>query len=764
MNFARCLRAWWIAGTLAFVLAELRPAFFAERPLHGAPTANRTGWYDGDFVPGAAYWDTARGLLPRRISTLGSWVESDEWQGETTTHWVRATARTIRVCVAGYPQRPGCKLRAEFRRPDGSVTAAACDLPNPREKWEAWDFHVPDGATELRLVAEDRSSSWTGWFAFSEPFVARSFFASAVYEAAQVLTTLALVLGLLWLPGMICIRLATTPETRAAVLLGAGPFALIASGVVIWILGGVLRPAYGAPACLWLLWAALGIAAWRRGFIPAPTLACQRMLAIAALCALAAVAKSTYSGGPEGELFRGSVSRTLAVGNRSDSRTSYVIAQLVARHLPPASTDAEQYFTPWTFFSRGPLAGLAATPVVFATGGRPPASVPDEMWQPFDPRGFAAYRIVMIGLASMSIVALFLVLEFFVGEAWAFVGGALLALCPFGVHEVMFTWPKLVATAWLLVSFLFAHQRRPFAGGVALGIGYLFHPLSLLWAPWIALWAGGRSWQTDRNRSGPAALTPLVAAGAAFAAGVLVLVGPWMLAGHLAPHLAGSDQAGQGGFIRYFMMADWEPATVSTWLLTRWQNFSNTFLPLWLPVVNSSLRDLNSVYAPAGPLVKFAFSWWNTLPLGLGLGVWAGCMLALWRARRQFAAPLLLLFVAPSLLLTVYWGTSPTGLMRECGHPLLVAVIGLTMVALANSPSRLATLATHPAVSWSQLPETFLMLWLTTLANPKQPEVYLRALDPLWFLVNLGALVAIAVLAARTRKYFHRLPAAVSPE
>jgi hypothetical protein len=102
--------------------------------------------------------------------------------------------------------------------------------------------------------------------------------------------------------------------------------------------------------------------------------------------------------------------------------------------------------------------------------------------------------------------------------------------------------------------------------------------------------------------------------------------------------------------------------------------------------------------------------------------------------------------------------------MRECGHPLLVAVIGLTIVALANSPSRLATLATHPAVSWSQLPETFLMLWLTTLANPKQPEVYLRALDPLWFLVNLGALVAIAVLAARTRKYFHRLPAAVSPE
>jgi hypothetical protein len=35
----------------------------------------------------------------------------------------------------------------------------------------------------------------------------------------------------------------------------------------------------------------------------------------------------------------------------------------------------------------------------------------------------------------------------------------------------------------------------------------------------------------------------------------------------------------------------------------------------------------------------------------------------------------------------------------------------------------------HPAVPWLQLPETMLMLWLTTLANPHPPAAALANLD-----------------------------------
>jgi hypothetical protein len=225
-----------------------------------------------------------------------------------------------------------------------------------------------------------------------------------------------------------------------------------------------------------------------------------------------------------------------------------------------------------------------------------------------------------------------------------------------------------------------------------------------------------------------------------------------MLAGRLAPHLPGSVVAGQGGFLRYFILADWEPATLSSWLLTRWQNFSNTFIPFWLYAVNASLRDLNSIYGPAGPLVKFAFSWWNTLPLGMGLVAWAGSMVALYRSARYMRAAFVLLFAAPALLLCAYWGTSPTGLMRECGHPLLAAVIGLAIVACARDAAAWpGSLLRRRALPWWQLPETLLMFWLTTLANPRQPLVYLHTLDPLWFSLNVAALVAAAWLLGAAR-------------
>ncbi len=289
-------------------------------------------------------------------------------------------------------------------------------------------------------------------------------------------------------------------------------------------------------------------------------------------------------------------------------------------------------------------------------------------WRRFDPTGFAAYRIVLIVLASMVIFALFAALAPLIGESWALIGGGLLALCPFGVHEVMFTWPKWEATAWVLASFLFAHRRAPFCAGLSLGIGFLFHPLAALWTPWLALWAAGREWPTpapprSRFHALPSAWRFSRCLG-------------WR-SGESPRTLAGTVFAGQGGFLNYFLMADNGPATWASWWQTRWMNFSNTFLPLWLHFFNEDSPVLKAAFAPSGRLVKFAFSWWNTLPLGLGIALWAGFTWTIARTTRRVRSTVWLLILGPAVLLVVYWGASPTGLMRECGHPLLVAIIGI---------------------------------------------------------------------------------------
>jgi hypothetical protein len=103
-----------------------------------------------------------------------------------------------------------------------------------------------------------------------------------------------------------------------------------------------------------------------------------------------------------------------------------------------------------------------------------------------------------------------------------------------------------------------------------------------------------------------------------------------------------------------------------------------------------------------------------------------------------------LLVVAPALFVVAYWGMDPLGLMRECGHPLFVTLIALTCVVAAREESWLRTVLLHRAVPWLQLPEAWLMLWLTTLANAHPWPVDYDQLDAMNFSINALALGAAA--------------------
>ncbi len=747
MRILPVMRLCWLMGGLAIGLAPIRDralGIFTSEPLLGADAE----WFSGDFQNGRAYPSTSRSLLPSDVRTTGSWVDSDVWQGSAVTRWAKVTRGPVRVGVAGYPQKEGCRIWAEFHHEDGGTTRLLCPIADPKETWTHWDFQPPPTAINLRILAEDRSIRHGGWIAFSEPYRAPGTLWPAAYMGLQIATTLALALTLVWVPGILLASTRRGHAVRAAVLVGTGPLALAAIGIAIWLLNAWPAKTV-ATAFVSLWWLGLGCGLLRRpsaddGRADANAEPDHKATIViaSALVAIAAVAKASYSGGPEGELFAGTTSRTLAVGDRSDAGIPFTAAQVAANRLAPHSAEAERLFTPWTFFSRGPIAGLAALPVVLVTAGMLPADFQLTAWEPFDATGYAACRIVLVVLASTVFVALYSALARFTDASWAAIGAGLLALCPFGVHEVMFTWPKWAATSALVLAFLLAHDRRPALGGVALGFGFLLHPLAGLWAPFLALWAGARSAAPARE---------FVRSSTAFTLGACLLVLPWMLLGKIPPQLPGTIYAGQGGFLEYFRLAELQRTDWPTWWQTRWMNFANTFLPFWLHLFHRDHPVLNAHGAQSGDLVKFAFGWWNTLPLGMGLPFWGTAMACLWQAARRRTAVVSLLVLGPALLLIAYWGAAATGLMRECGHPLLVAIVGLTIVTLAESDSPLRRWVAHPITPWLQLPEVFLMLWLTTLVRTPRAGDTTANLDWVYAGVNVLAVAGLAFLLSRVR-------------
>lgn len=231
------------------------------------------------------------------------------------------------------------------------------------------------------------------------------------------------------------------------------------------------------------------------------------------------------------------------------------------------------------------------------------------------------------------------------------------------------------------------------------------------------------------------------------------IVLPWMLLGAVMPHLPDTPFAGQGGFMRYWFLADSQLTGWDGWLRTRWMNFANTFIPLHLFTDSGSFDHfrLSSAYEPSGPSEKTLFLWWNSLPFALGLGLWAAAAVAAARLIRRNVATAAVLLLGPSAMLVAYWGGDPLGLMRECGHPLFLSAIGATVWIAAGPGRRFGRLLAHPAVPWLQLPETLVMLWLATWVNPAPHPRMHHQLDWLALALHLACLAAAAAILARSR-------------
>lgn len=485
-------------------------------------------------------------------------------------------------------------------------------------------------------------------------------------DLLRVLTTVALTVTLLFGPGLLW-RAADRERSPALGFLSLPGLALmIVTGIGAWALGGAIDP---KTACFAVFAPVLGlmlgclIATGDQDLLEPD----EHWALLIVGCALGfAVGRVLWSGGPTGELYAGGISRTFEVGGRSDSRISYIIPQLVATHNSPYSSLATAFYTPNNFSTRGPLAGLASSPIVLMSGARPPAALPEYPWQPFDPMGFQAYRLAMMTFACTAFLSLWELVRRLGGERAARLGLLIAVTTPFLVHEVWFTWPKLFDASFVLLAGLCIVERKPFRSGLLLGIGYLVHPSALVMVSGLALLAlwplRGANWKR-----------PDLKALLLLAVGLGISLLGWRL-------LNGSHYA-QNGFTEYLAQAGGEahPA-LGHWLAYRADSIANTLVPMMLPLFSAHSYWINSIYAPSPFIIHFYFQYWDGVPFGMAIVFFPWLVMSLWRAFRRWPWPFLAAVVAPFLAFTVYWGASQTGMLREGLQPwALILVVVVTV-------------------------------------------------------------------------------------
>jgi hypothetical protein len=485
----------------------------------------------------------------------------------------------------------------------------------------------------------------------------------------RILLTLSITVAVVLGPGLYLRQRVRKPSLLGAAFVWVpGTLILAFAGLVAWLLAYRVNPDITSAI---LLVPVLAVLTWSAARVPVQSVFLPGEAAVFALLllvVLVGVGKATWSEGPTGELYGGAVSRTLESSDRPDSRIPFHVVQLVANGTDRYSDVAGAYFGPYSFADRPPIAGLAAAPLVLSSGAEPPISLLDEPWEPFDREGFAAGRVTLELLGATVVLSTFGLLSVFLSRRRAWAGTLVVALTPFVVHEVYFTWPKLLAASFGVAALAAVLSRRPVVGGALLGLSYLAHPAGLFVALTVGgLWLGiawQRRWRAP-DPTGRAALRPwLVNAtrtAAVLALGLLVCVVAWRLlnAGHFTQIGDFGDYPFEANTAR--------PVDLSQWVASRLRSLGNTLVPGELFIWDHDASALRSPLARSGrPLVvAFSFQYWNTLPFGVGIVYFPVFVVGLWRFARRNLAIALAGLLAPFAVFALYWGSYASGLMRE---------------------------------------------------------------------------------------------------
>jgi hypothetical protein len=613
------------------------------------------------------------GVMPPRIGLnlrhFGSWLGADFTMGKAQSAWFQLVPE-FSLQVSGYPNSNGCQLYIETETPSGAVQRIEVPGDDPGETWQVRTISLPPTATRFRIVAIDAGTGPGGWVGFSQPFQfiedARELWKQAGLLTLVALTASAALVALLF-PGLLLRRVR--PRLEFVWIPVPGFMALASVALLCWIgphTVGVRRISqlFLGPLFAYALYHSL-----RFPLTAYTTKWEQRVLLATLLLSALSVSKASYSLGPIGELFGGRISRTIEVGDRSDSRIPYHVLQLIAARSDPHGSLATTLFGDWGFSARTPLASLTASPVVLAIPVRVPQGLPEQIWTVFDPEGFSAFRVVMIVIACCSLISAFGVANLFLDEQWALLAFLVTATTPFVVHETYFTWPKLESAWFVLLAAYLILRGRLLMAGLFWGLGYLCHPLALLSAPallGIVFLSQSKRVSKTASRFGEIYAWGLQAA--ALIPGLTLCIAIWVLVNR--------HDFNQISFLWYAQMADGDAKpSLAAWLQSRWSSVANTLLPLSLFLLHGDHHSINSIFRSSPPVVRFYFQYWNTVPFGVGITYFLFMVRCLYVGFVEARAWLMLVLVIPFACFSVYWGTNSAGMLREGLQPWVLSLL-----------------------------------------------------------------------------------------
>jgi hypothetical protein len=280
----------------------------------------------------------------------------------------------------------------------------------------------------------------------------------------------------------------------------------------------------------------------------------------------------------------------------------------------------------------------------------------------------------MIAIASCSLIAVFGIARLFLSDKWSLLTFLIAATSPFIIHEIYFTWPKLAAASFVLLAAYLIFKAKYFQAGLVLGVGYLCHPLALLFSPALALMALILPVPVDSPaKSALQRLRSWLFHGVAIFAGLFPSLFLW--------RLINRKHFGQSEFFSYFFQADSRTLTMAHWLQSRWDSLANTVIPLNVLLFHSGHPEMNSIFGPSPAIVRFFLQYWLALPFGVGIAFFFCLVRMLGGFSKKGWAWLAVIVFLPLASFTVYWGAASTGMLREGLHPWFLGVVILGVFA-----------------------------------------------------------------------------------
>lgn len=237
-------------------------------------------------------------------------------------------------------------------------------------------------------------------------------------------------------------------------------------------------------------------------------------------------------------------------------------------------------------------------------------------------------------------------------------------MSPFFVHEVYFTWPKLLEAAFSLTALILVLERRPLWSGLTLGVAYIAHPAALLAVPlvvlaWAAVRAGGANRICSRMQRIPFKewIGPWLRDSVWLVGGVLAVWATWRAVntGHNVDHFSAYllDRYGV------------HPVSIGTWVNSQLDSLASTLVPFRFYFADAGNKEINVVGGHSPGIVQFSFSYHSTLPFATGLLYFPVFLYGLARFARRAGWLFLAVVVAPFVAFTVYWGDDTSGMLRE---------------------------------------------------------------------------------------------------